>query len=159
MRFQLTGLRRAALVALVGVVAVGSAGAQTPPAGFGRAGQPPGGMGAAGAPRYDPATVTTVQGTLIAVDTVLSMAGIQGTGLHATLKTDKETLPIHLGPTIYLTTQKVSLVKGDKVTITGSKVAISTVPTILAASIVKGPDTLALRDANGMPLWRGIRRR
>lgn len=158
MRYQLRALHRAALVALVGAVAVGSVGAQTPPAGAGR-GQPPGGMGATGGPRYDPATVTTVQGTLIAVDTVLSMAGIQGTGLHATLKTDKETLPIHLGPTIYLTTQKVSLVKGDKVTITGSKVAISTVPTILAATIVKGRDTLALRDANGMPLWRGIRRR
>jgi hypothetical protein len=87
------------------------------------------------------------------------MAGIQGTGLHATLRAnDKGVLPIHLGPTIYLTKQKVKLLIGDKVKITGSKVSISTVPTILAASVVKGTDTLALRDANGLPLWRGIRR-
>lgn len=114
MRDQITGLRRVALVAIVGMAVVGGLGAQTPPAGAGRAGQPSGGMGAAGEPRFDPATVVTVQGTLIAVDTVLSMAGIQGTGLHATLKTDKETLPIHLGPTIYLTTQKVSRSKATR---------------------------------------------
>jgi hypothetical protein len=109
--------------------------------------------GAANMPRYDLTTVMTVEGTLPAVDTVLSMAGIQSTGLHATLRTaDKTVLPIHLGPTMFLTTQKVTLVKGDKVRITGSKVAISTVPTILAATIVKGADTLALRDANGMPM-------
>lgn len=148
--------RTAALAALSGMLATGSVaaqGTQPPP----RTGPP---AGAANMPRYDLTTVTTIEGTLIAVDTVLSMAGIQGTGLHATLRTaDKTLLPIHLGPTIYLTAQKVKLVTGDKVKITGSKVPISTVPTILAASIVKGADTLALRDANGMPMWRGMRRR
>lgn len=148
--------RTAALAVLSGMLVAGSAaaqGTQPPP----RTGPP---TGAANMPRYDLTTVTTIEGTLIAVDTVLSMAGIQGTGLHATLRTaDKTVLPIHLGPTIYLTTQKVKLVTGDKVRITGSKVSISTVPTILAASIVKGADTLALRDANGMPMWRGMRRR
>lgn len=109
-------------------------------------------------PRYDLTTVTTVDGTLIAVDTVQSMSGIQGTGLHATLKVGKDVLPLHLGPTTYLTQQKVKLVKGDQVHVTGSKVTIATVPSIIAGSIVKGKDTLALRDANGMPLWRGMRR-
>lgn len=148
--------RTAALAALSGILVAGSAaaqGSQPPP----RTGPP---AGAANMPRYDLTTVTTIEGTLIAVDTVLSMAGIQGTGLHATLRTaDKTLLPIHLGPTDYLTAQKMKLVTGDKVKITGSKVPISTVPTILAASIVKGADTLALRDANGMPMWRGMRRR
>ena len=154
MTFSITGWRLGALAALSALVVVLDVGAQTaqPP---GRR-QPPG--GAAGQPRYDVSTVATIEGTLIAVDTVLSMSGIQGTGLHATLKAGTETLPIHLGPTAYLTAQKVKLVTGDKVKVTGSKVPISTVPTILAASIVKGKDTLALRDANGMPLWRGFRR-
>lgn len=119
--------------------------------------QPPAGVAAQG-PRYDLTTVTTVDGTLIAVDTVQSMSGIQGTGLHATLKVGKDVLPLHLGPTTYLTQQKVKLVKGDQVHVTGSKVTIATVPSIIAGSIVKGKDTLALRDANGMPLWRGMRR-
>ena len=113
---------------------------------------------AANMPRYDLATVTTVEGTLIAVDTVMSMAGVQGTGLHATLKTATATLPVNLGPTMYINTQHLRLAKGDKVKVTGSKVMIYTVPTILAGSVVKGTDTLLLRDANGMPVWRGMRR-
>ncbi|MCC6242927.1 MAG: DNA-binding protein [Gemmatimonadaceae bacterium] len=122
---------------------------------------PPRGRGAGAAanmPRYDVSTVMTIEGTLIAVDTVKSMAGIQGTGLHATLKTTAGTFPLNVGPTMYITTQRPALAKGDKVKVTGSKVTIYTVPTILAASVVKGTDTLRLRDANGMPMWRGMRR-
>lgn len=133
-------------------ISVDAQSAKTPPAGRG---QPPGAM--ATEPRYDVATVTTVDGVLIAIDSVLPMSGMPGRGVHATLKTSTATLPVMIGPLQYLAGQKMRLAKGDRVTVTGSKVVRSTVPSILAQRIVKGTDTLKLRDDNGMPLWRGMR--
>lgn len=139
---------------LLGGVAtsVGAQGAKA--AGAGK-GQPPAAMAAE--PKYDVATVTTVDGVLIAVDSVLPMSGMPGRGVHATLKTATATLPVMIGPLQYLSGQKLHLVKGDRVTVTGSKVVRSTVPSIIAQRIVKGKDTLKLRDDNGMPVWRGMR--
>ena len=46
---------------------------------------------------YDPQTVETVSGKVISVDMITSMKGMSH-GVRLTLKTDKETLSIHLGP-------------------------------------------------------------
>ena len=46
---------------------------------------------------YDTATVQTVSGTVIRIDTIAGRGGAQG-GVHVQLRTDKDTLPVHLGP-------------------------------------------------------------
>ena len=136
---------------LVGALALASAALQ--------AQQPPRRMAPSNPamPRYDVSTVASYSGTVTAIDTLASMMGMPGSGVHLTLKTATETLPVHLGPVMYLAQQKLRLAKGDVVEVRGSRIVLSTVPTRLAATVVRGADTLALRDAAGLPKWRGMR--
>lgn len=47
----------------------------------------------------------------------------------------------------------LSLDKGDRVEVTGSKVKQETSEVILARQLVKGTDTLMFRDDKGKPVW------
>ena len=107
---------------------------------------------------YDPATETTLTGTVAAVETVTrpEQAGRRGLGgLHVTLKTSGESIVVHLGPTSFLTKQKVAVAEGDSVDVVGSRVTIDGEPVLLARTVKKGANTWTLRDASGKPLWSG----
>ena len=62
---------------------------------------------------YDPATETTVKGTVEEVKQVSGPRGGPG-GVHLILKTDKETLEVHLGPTTFLEKQKFTAWSGGR---------------------------------------------
>jgi hypothetical protein len=47
----------------------------------------------------------------------------------------------------------VSFSKGDEIALTGSKVKQREADLILAREVVKGSDTLVLRDDKGNPVW------
>ena len=115
------------------------------------------GTGAA-SPMYDVKTETTIRGTVESVDTVTG-AGSQGRGglggTHLTVKTEKEALEVHVGPTAYLTEKGITLAKGDTLEILGSRVMISGKPVVIARQIKKGDNTWTLRDGSGRPLWSG----
>jgi hypothetical protein len=102
---------------------------------------------------YNPAAVETVSGT---VESVTQTPG-QGAayGVHFTLKTDKETIPVHLGPGWYMDKQEVKPAAGDKVEVTGSRVTYEGKPAIIAGQVKKDGKVLNLRDANGVPAWAG----
>lgn len=55
------------------------------------------GMGSQYNRMYNPATVENLMGTVEAVDKVTLMQGMNS-GVHIMLKTDKETISVHLGP-------------------------------------------------------------
>lgn len=107
---------------------------------------------------YDPATETTLTGTVAAVETVTrpEQAGRRGLGgLHLTLKTSSESIAVHLGPTAYMNEQKVVIAEGDILEIVGSRVTMDGEPVLLARTVKKGANTWTLRDASGKPLWSG----
>ncbi len=122
------------------------------------AAQPRGG-GQGGGPRYDTATEATVAGTVEAVEQITGRGGGRGRrglgGTHLTLKTAAETLEVHLGPTAFLNEQKVVVAKGDTVEIIGSRVTVDDERVFIAKSVKKGSSVWTLRDASGLPLWRG----
>jgi hypothetical protein len=66
---------------------------------------------------------------------------------------------VHLGPQWYLENQDVKIEPGDRVEITGSRVTVQGKPTIIAAEVRKGDEVLQLRDAAGVPVWAGWRKR
>jgi hypothetical protein len=101
---------------------------------------------------YDTKTVETISGDVTAIDTVAPSKRMAG-GIHLTLKTDKETISVHLGPTWYMEKQDVKLAVGDKITVKGSRITYDEKPAIVAAEITRGGDTLKLRSDNGFPLW------
>lgn len=116
------------------------------------------GMGSKYNRMYDPKTVETVIGEVIAVDKITPTKRMSY-GIHLMLKTDKETISIHLGPGWYLENQDVKIELKDKVEIKGSRITFEGKPAIIAAEVKKGEEILVLRDTNGVPAWSGWRRK
>jgi hypothetical protein len=103
------------------------------------------------APMYDPATEITVKGTVEAVNQLKGARGWAGT--HLPLKTEKETLDVHIGRSWFLTKNGVSFSKGDLVEVVGSKVKFGETDALLAREITKGDKKLVLRNEKGFPTW------
>lgn len=115
------------------------------------------GMGSQYNRMYNPATVENVSGVVESVDKITPMKGMNS-GIHVMLKTDKETISVHVGPEWYIERQDVKLEKGDKIEVKGSQVTFAGKPAIIAAEVKKGDSTLVLRDSNGIPAWAGWRK-
>ncbi len=107
---------------------------------------------------YNPQTVETISGEVVSVDKITPMKGM-GYGLHAVVKTDKETISVHLGPGWYLENQDVKIEPKDKIEVKGSRITFEGKPALIAAEVKKGDEVLTLRDAQGIPVWSGWRRR
>lgn len=116
------------------------------------------GMGSEYGRMYDPKTVETVSGEVVSVDKITPAKGMSY-GVHLTLKTGKETIPVHLGPGWYIEKQDTKIEPKDKVEVKGSRVTYEGKPAIIAAEVKKGDEVLKLRDENGIPVWSGWRRR
>ena len=72
---------------------------------------------------------------------------------HLLVKTGTETVDVYLCPKSFLDDMGVSFSKGDEIGLTGSKVRQGEADLILAREVVKGTDTLVLRDEKGNPVW------
>ncbi len=118
-----------------------------------------GGWGAGGAYQrmYNQATVETISGEVLSVDKMMPMKGMRA-GIHLTFKTNKETIPVHLGPVWFIERLDSKIEKGDKLEIKGSRVTVNGKPAIIAAELKKGDKVLILRDSAGIPAWSGWRK-
>ncbi len=148
-------MKRTILVVLAacafGSVALAQASSDAPVGGHGaRRGGGPAGR------HYDPSTVTTVSGT---VEAVQRGPGGGGQGLHVQLKTADGTVDVHLGPAWYLEEQKLTVAKGDALQVTGSKRQVNQASFVIARSVKKGGAEVTLRDEKGVPRWAGARRK
>lgn len=118
-----------------------------------------GGWGAGGSYQrmYIPATVETVAGQVMSIDKATPMKGMSY-GIHVMLKTDKETIPVHLGPGWYVERLDTKIDRGDSLEVKGSRITYTGKPAIIAAEVKNGDAVLKLRDDNGYPAWAGWRR-
>ena len=115
-------------------------------------------MGGGYGGRYDPQTVETVSGEVLSVEKVSYGRG-RYYGIHLILKTSEGELSVHLGPSWFVDRQTMKLEAHDAIEVTGSRVTYRGKPALIAAEVRKGNDTLRLRTAEGLPLWRGSRAR
>ncbi len=115
------------------------------------------GMGTPYGKMYDTKTVETISGEVISVDKIKPMKGMSY-GIHMTVKTDKETIPVHLGPEWYIGRLDTKIEKGDTIEVKGSRATFAGKPAIIAAEVKKGESVLVLRDSAGVPVWAGWRR-
>jgi hypothetical protein len=76
------------------------------------------------APAYDTATEVTLKGSVEAVNQITGPQSWGGT--HLSLKTEKEAIDVHVGPSWFLAQNKMSFAKGDQVEVTGSRVRLET---------------------------------
>jgi hypothetical protein len=107
---------------------------------------------------YNPQTVETISGVVVSVGKFGGMKGMSQ-GVHAVVKTDTETIAIHLGPAWFIDNQETKISPNDRVEVKGSRITFEGKPAIIAAEVTKDRQTLTLRDANGLPIWRGWRRK
>jgi hypothetical protein len=102
-------------------------------------------------PRYDVHTETKVKGAVEEVK--LPPKGSEKEVAHLLVKTGTDTVDVYLCPKSFLDDMGASFSKGDEIAITGSKVKQGEADLILAREVVKGTDTLVLRDEKGNPVW------
>lgn len=140
----------AALVLLTAALSVSA----TPMEWRGSRGWGPGGPYAR---HYDPHSVVTVRGEVLAVESFATTG--MSPGVHVTLRAAQETLSVHLGPEWYISTQDTTIEPGDTIEVTGSRATVDGKPVVIAAEVVKGDQLLRLRDDRGFPAWAGWRHR
>jgi hypothetical protein len=102
-------------------------------------------------PRYDAAAVINVMATIAEVRETPRAGPLAG--VHFLLKTDKESIDSHLGPSDFLKEFGVAFAKGDRVQIVGSRVKSGEGFVVLVREVRKDTSTLYLRDQKGNPNW------
>jgi hypothetical protein len=106
---------------------------------------------AASPPKYDPQSEAKMKGT---VDEVrFPPKGSEKDAAHLMVKNGADLVDIYLCPKSFLDDMGVSFTKGDEIALTGSKIKADGAELMLAREIVKGNDTVVLRDGKGNPVW------
>ena len=107
--------------------------------------------GPASPPKYDVATEAKMKVTV--EELKLPPKGNEKDVAHLLVKSGSDTLDIYLCPKAFLDDMGATFAKGDEVTVTGSKIKQDGADLVLAREVVKGSDTLMLRDEKGKPVW------
>jgi hypothetical protein len=107
--------------------------------------------GPATVPKYDLATEAKMKGTV--EELKLPAKGNEKDVAHLVVKSGADSIDIYLCPKSFLDDMGAKFAKGDEVTVTGSKIKQDGADLILAREVVKGSDTLMLRDDKGKPVW------
>ena len=115
------------------------------------------GMGTPYSGLYNPALADNLTGEVVKVEKVTPIKGMTY-GVQLLLKTEKETIPVHLGPGWYVARLDIKIGKGDTVEVKGARTNFQDNQVIIAGEIKKGENVLVMRDANGTPVWAGWRR-
>lgn len=102
-------------------------------------------------PKYDSHTESKTKGTID--DIQLLQVGTRKDITELTVKSGEDIIHVFLGPKTFQEEMGVSFTKGDEIAVTGSKVKREGAEITLAREVVKGNDTLILRDEKGDPVW------
>jgi len=108
------------------------------------------------APKYAPPTETKMTGAVEEVK--LPPKGSEREIVHLMIKNGTEIVDVYLCPKSFFEEMGVSFSKGDEIALTGSKVKQDGADLVLAREVVKGNDTLLLRDDKGDPVWNWQRK-
>lgn len=103
---------------------------------------------------YNPANIETLTGEVIGLEQTVPMKRMNQ-GIALVVKTEKETVTVHLGPNCYMERLDTKIDKGDKVEVKGVRTTFWEKPVIIAAEVKKGDNVLVLRNASGVPVWSG----
>ena len=107
------------------------------------------------APKYDLQAETKLKGTIEEVR--LPPKGSEKEIAYLLVNSGATTVDVYLCPQSFLAEMGVSFNKGDEISLTGSKVKQGEADLVLAREVVRGNDTVVLRDEKGNPVWSGRR--
>lgn len=101
---------------------------------------------------YDPKTVETISGKVESIDMIKPKREMCY-GVSLVVNSNKETIPVHVGPEWYIENQDIAVEPMDSLEIRGSKTTLDGKPIFIAAEIRKGNKMMILRDDKGFPRW------
>ncbi len=81
--------------------------------------------------------------------------GVRTQAVYLSLKMDRASFPVQLGPEWFVQKLPTKFEKGDKVEVTGAKVTVQGKPLILAAEVKKDAEAVVFRNSSGVPVWSG----
>jgi hypothetical protein len=110
---------------------------------------------AAQVPNYDPATEATLKGT---IGEIKQIQFGKDTHVDLVMQSGSDMYEIAVCPPDIFKELIVSLATGDEVQVVGSKVVFAEKPFVMARQIVRGNETLSLRDKKGSPVWMWMRK-
>jgi hypothetical protein len=103
-------------------------------------------------PTYNAAAEVALRGVVENVtDFYCPVSGTEGT--HLMVATENGTVEVHVAPSQFLLGRHLEFFRGDQVEVTGSPLIFRGHEALIARTVVRGTQTLALRKADGKPLW------
>jgi hypothetical protein len=103
-------------------------------------------------PKYDAKTEITLKKAVVQDVKEVTLPNGQNR-FRLVVKAGMETYEVCLCPKAFLEVLDTAFAKGDEVDITGSKVQEGANTILLAREVVKGNNTIVLRDKAGAPVW------
>jgi len=100
-------------------------------------------------PKYDISTESKMKATVQEVKLPAKGSEIA----HLLVKIGADTFDVYLCPKAFLDDMGVTFSQGEEIVLTGSRVKQGEAELILARQVVRGNDTLVLRDEKGNPVW------
>ncbi|MBX3734464.1 MAG: c-type cytochrome [Verrucomicrobiae bacterium] len=104
--------------------------------------------------RFDTNALVTIAGTIVRLET-FTPGRRMSPGVRAVVESPAGRIPVQLGPQWFVERQDVRLGAADPVVVSGSRVPIGEDFVVVATTVVRGDQTLHLRDEDGTPLWSG----
>ena len=102
-------------------------------------------------PKYDLSTESKMKATVQEVK--LPAKGSEKEIAHLLVKIGADTFDVYLCPKTFLDDMGVNFKQGEEIVLTGSRIKQGEAELILAREVVRGNDTLVLRDEKGNPIW------
>src|ERR1022692_3396211 len=102
-------------------------------------------------PKYDLSTESKMKATVQEVK--LPAKGSEKEIAHLLVRVGTDTFDVYLCPKVFLDDMGVNFSPGEEILLTGSRIKQGEAEIILAREVVRGNDTLVLRDEKGNPIW------
>jgi len=103
---------------------------------------------------FDVTAPVDITGKITKVESVTNGNGRYGSGIHLTIADGANQLPVRLGPSAYLGSNKWEFKEGENITVKAFKGTGNDNGVLFAAHITRNGEQLSLRDNNGLPMWR-----
>ncbi len=107
-----------------------------------------------GKPAYDPSTETTIEGVVTEKISVPWGSSDCWGGEHLIVKTDAETIEVHVGPTWFLAREGFLVEIGERISVTGSRTRVNDRDVLITRIMRKGGRELKVRTERGQPAWK-----
>jgi hypothetical protein len=111
----------------------------------------------AAGPKYDVATEAKFKGVIEEVKEVPNSC-LGDTGTHLMLKTGNGIVEIQVAPPDFLKFMDISFAKGEEIQVVGSQVTVNGNPLVLARTITRNNNDVAVRDSKGTPAWTWMKK-